>query len=65
MQAREIKTEIEIAKQECKVKAICNVCGLRDMSELSAKIGQKAPDLQLPAADHPVEENRLVPIRSA
>jgi hypothetical protein len=36
MQAREIKAEVEITKQECKVKAVCNICG--DVSELGTKI---------------------------
>jgi len=38
MQAREIKAEIKITKQECEVKSICNVCGLREVSKLDIKI---------------------------
>ena len=64
MQAREIKAEVEITKQECEVKTICNVCGLREVSKLDSKIRQQIPDLRIPSAGHPVEENRLRLIRS-
>jgi len=40
MQAREIKAEVEITKQECEVKPICNVCGLREVSKPDTKIRQ-------------------------
>jgi len=40
MQAREIKAEIEIAKQECEVETICYVCGLREVNKLGSKIRQ-------------------------
>jgi hypothetical protein len=38
MQAREIKAEVEVTKQECKVKAVCNICSSRDVNKLGAKI---------------------------
>jgi hypothetical protein len=41
MQAREVKAKVEISEQECKVKAVCNICGPRDVSELGAKLGDK------------------------
>lgn len=31
MQAREIKTEVEVTKKKCKVKTICDIWGLRDV----------------------------------
>ena len=64
MQAREIKAEVEITKQECEVKTICNVCGLRQVSKIVSKLRPYTPDLRIPSAGHQVEENRLQPIRS-
>jgi predicted neutral ceramidase superfamily lipid hydrolase len=41
MKAREIKAEVEITKQECEVKTIGNVCGLREVSKLGSKISNE------------------------
>jgi hypothetical protein len=42
MQAREIKAKVEITKQECEVKTVGNVCGLREVSKLGSNIAMNA-----------------------
>jgi hypothetical protein len=37
MQAREIKAEVEVTKQKCKVEAVCDICSSCDVNKLEAK----------------------------